>query len=372
MAVYLGSPRVKYFKVDVCEPLSGGLLYTYEVGTTTKKRAYHDITDAENDTNPLTNPIVLDSRGEAMVILNGNTKLVLKDKEGSTIWTVAEVGDTGASDNAALKYTLITDAVNKITITNAETGLAPSIVSSGTDTNVGLSITSKGSGKLFLDGGATGSVQLGESSSGTCRLRRAVVCDSTLTVSGAGVFSSTVSSLGHTVTGTCSVSGTTTAANLTSSGAIGFLPAGTISFYGNATAPTGWLPCNGAAVSRTTYASLFANIGTAYGSGDGSTTFNVPTSARNTLVGSGGSGTGTLGNTVGSTGGSETHTLTLGEMGSHTHTWSQTTTFTGTYTTGTGSRITGSTAGVTGSAGGGGSHNNMQPSLVMLMIIKAF
>ena len=42
------------------------------------------------------------------------------------------------------------------------------------------------------------------------------------------------------------------------------------------TAPTGWLLCNGAAVSRTTYASLFAVIGTIYGSGDGSTTFNVP------------------------------------------------------------------------------------------------
>ena len=53
-------------------------------------------------------------------------------------------------------------------------------------------------------------------------------------------------------------------------------PAGMISLFGNSTAPTGWLQCNGAAVSRTTYSDLFAAIGTVYGSGDGSTTFNVP------------------------------------------------------------------------------------------------
>jgi len=51
---------------------------------------------------------------------------------------------------------------------------------------------------------------------------------------------------------------------------------GAITMYGAATAPTGWLLCNGAAVSRTTYAALFAVIGTTYGTGDGSTTFNVP------------------------------------------------------------------------------------------------
>lgn len=51
---------------------------------------------------------------------------------------------------------------------------------------------------------------------------------------------------------------------------------GQITAYGGTTAPTGWLMCNGAAVSRTTYSALFGIIGTAYGVGDGSTTFNVP------------------------------------------------------------------------------------------------
>lgn len=53
-------------------------------------------------------------------------------------------------------------------------------------------------------------------------------------------------------------------------------PAGAILMFGGASVPSGWLLCNGQAVSRTTYASLFSVIGTTYGTGDGSTTFNVP------------------------------------------------------------------------------------------------
>ena len=59
-------------------------------------------------------------------------------------------------------------------------------------------------------------------------------------------------------------------------GGIEIIPAGTIVAFGNATAPTGWLICNDAAVSRSTYARLFAVIGTSFGTGDGSSNFNVP------------------------------------------------------------------------------------------------
>lgn len=54
------------------------------------------------------------------------------------------------------------------------------------------------------------------------------------------------------------------------------MPAGTIIWFGSSTAPTGYLKANGAAVSRATYADLFTAIGTTFGVGDGSTTFNVP------------------------------------------------------------------------------------------------
>lgn len=63
--------------------------------------------------------------------------------------------------------------------------------------------------------------------------------------------------------------------------------AGFIQMYGAASAPTGWLLCNGAAVSRSTYATLFALIGTTYGAGDGSSTFNVPDMRDKFPVGSG-------------------------------------------------------------------------------------
>lgn len=54
------------------------------------------------------------------------------------------------------------------------------------------------------------------------------------------------------------------------------IPIGTVAPYAGGTIPAGWMLCNGGAVSRTTYADLFAAIGTNWGAGDGSTTFNVP------------------------------------------------------------------------------------------------
>ena len=72
---------------------------------------------------------------------------------------------------------------------------------------------------------------------------------------------------------------------------------------------------DGSAVSRSTYASLYAAIGTTYGAGDGSTTFNLPDLRGRVAVGKNG---GTFG-TLGATGGAETHTLTIGQMPKHNH-----------------------------------------------------
>ena len=74
-------------------------------------------------------------------------------------------------------------------------------------------------------------------------------------------------------------------------------PIGAILAFGGAAAPAGWLLCQGQAVSRTTYAALFAAIGTAYGAGDGSTTFNIPDGREVTLKGAGETGY-TVGNHV--------------------------------------------------------------------------
>jgi microcystin-dependent protein len=92
--------------------------------------------------------------------------------------------------------------------------------------------------------------------------------------------------------------------------------AGIISAFAGSSAPTGYLLCDGTAVSRTTYATLFAVISTTYGSGDGSTTFNVPDLRTKVAVGK--NATGTFA-TLGGTGGVETVTLTEAQMPSHVH-----------------------------------------------------
>lgn len=89
--------------------------------------------------------------------------------------------------------------------------------------------------------------------------------------------------------------------------------------YAGSSAPTGWLLCDGSAVSRTTYANLFGVVGTTFGVGDGSTTFNVPDLRQRFPLGKAASGTGS---TLGSTGGAINHTHDEGTLAvaSHSHT----------------------------------------------------
>lgn len=96
------------------------------------------------------------------------------------------------------------------------------------------------------------------------------------------------------------------------------LPSGSITQFAGSSAPSGWLSCDGSAISRTTYAALFAVIGTTYGSGDGSTTFNIPNMKGRVPVGLDSSQTEF--DSLGEAGGAKTHTLTTAEMPSHTHT----------------------------------------------------
>ena len=90
-------------------------------------------------------------------------------------------------------------------------------------------------------------------------------------------------------------------------------PAGIVMPFAGTTAPQGYLLCDGSAVSRSTYSNLFTAIGTTYGAGDGSTTFNVPDLSGRVVIGVSGT------HALGSTGGTETVTLIESELPAHVH-----------------------------------------------------
>jgi microcystin-dependent protein len=102
------------------------------------------------------------------------------------------------------------------------------------------------------------------------------------------------------------------------------LPAGIVAPFAGSTAPDGYLLCDGSAISRTGYARLFTAISTAYGVGDGSTTFNIPDLRGRTVAAldnMGGTDAGRLdlANTLGTATGTQNHTLTTSEIPVHSH-----------------------------------------------------
>lgn len=167
-------------------------------------------------------------------------------------------------------------------------------------------------------------------------------------------------------------------------------PVGSIKPWPVPTAPSGWLPCDGFAVSRVDFADLFAVIGTTWGAGNGSTTFAIPNFVGRTLVHR---DNGSV--FVGTQFGENQHTLNVAEMpvhahgassdaqGQHNHTYQQAFVTAGVNAAfGTQVTISSATAGTSndglhahnitvGANGGGGAHNNIQASTGVLWIIKA-
>lgn len=116
---------------------------------------------------------------------------------------------------------------------------------------------------------------------------------------------------------------------LTATTAGSVIPSGAMMQFGGSTAPAGWFLCNGAAVSRTGFPGLFAAIGTTFGAGDGSTTFNLPDGRGRVLAGqdpsnstgrlTGGFSGGVSAASLANAGGEQGHALSLGELAVHAH-----------------------------------------------------
>lgn len=361
------TPTAKAQFIDAAGiPLAGGYLYTYAAGTTTPQATYTDSTASTANSNP----IVLDSRGEANIWLTGaNYKFKLTDANNTEIWTV----DNIAAPSTALSPVFdsnVTISANTsgpaLLVTQTGAGAAIRIQDS-TDPdstpfvvdnagNVGIG-TASPANALDLAGGA---IQI-SSSGGTARTVMSadstdsifsVNDDRNFTVKTNTVTRMTVNSTAATTTVPVVLpSDPTTALQATTKQYVDLIgnPAGIIAPFAGTTAPAGWLKCEGQAVSQTTYAALYAAIGATWNTGgEGAGNFRLP-DLRGMFVR--GTGTnGTYGTAVGPSVGTYAadtylnHSHAVTDLG-HTHG----------VLGGTGSFLTDAGGGVSYSGAGGGS-----------------
>jgi microcystin-dependent protein len=298
-------------------PISGGKLYTYEAGTTTPLDTY--INDALTTTAP--NPIVLSSAG--MMTTNGvdegpiyvapdDYRLVLKSSDDAT--TYFDIDD----------FTIVDPSTATVVVTETITA--------------NTSVAADDLGRLFSANTASGDITVTADSEtlGTgfeFSVLKSSSDANSLIVSGTGV---------QTIKGstTLEIENQFGGVTFRSNGAAGWdvlyqtptstVPTGAVLDFAGSTAPGGFLLCYGQAISRTDFANLFSVIGTTYGSGDGSTTFNLPDFRGRVVAGKddmGGSSANRLtdaddgldGDALGATGGGETQTLVEANVPPHEH-----------------------------------------------------
>ena len=160
------------------------------------------------------------------------------------------------------------------------------------------------------------------------------------------------------------------------------IPTATIVPWSSSSVPSGFLECDGSAVSRSTYSALFAIISTTYGAGDGASTFNLPNLADNVAVGksnnkalasTGGANTGA------STGTIANATLSTAQLASHSHPTTASNSGRLTQSQGGSTSVNFSPGSNTGTAGSGSGHTHnfagdatsvLQPYLTVIYIIK--
>jgi microcystin-dependent protein len=343
-------------------PLAGGTVTFYVPGTTNQKDTFQD--PAASILN--SNPILLDSAGGATIYGTGSYRQVVKDRNGNLIWDRL-TSDTSSSTSSWGGTSTGT--------ANAQQVAAPNFTSQD-----GQSIS-------FIAGfGNTGPLTVNPSGAGPI----GVVND---TPAGSASFSGGEIAAGSVVQLVYSATGGVFHTAVAPAG----VPVGTLTAFAGNAAPVGYLLSQGQEVSRTTYARLFAAIGTAFGPGDGSTTFNLPAMGGRVPAGVDTNGATlpyTALNTLGGVVGEPTHAITTNELppitpsGSVTvsypaHTYSLPTSSIG-VAGGTGATVFVATTSTSstlppgpqtfslsmGSFGGGVAMNVMQPTIAVNYIIK--
>ena len=350
------TPTAKAQFIDAAGvPLAGGFLYTYVAGTTTPQATYTDSAAA----TPNSNPIVLDSRGEANIWLTGASyKFKLTDANGTEIWTVDNIAPPSTavspvfttnvtiSDNSPGPALLITQLGAGAAIRvqdETDPDSSPFVVDTTGQVGIG---TASPANALDVAGGA---IQI-STATGTARtIISADATDSIFAASDTRNFTvKTNSATRLTINATDATSTvpvvlpadpTTALQAATKQYVDAAGPAGAIMAFAGTTAPSGWLKCEGQAVSQTTYATLFAAIGTTWDiGGEGAGNFRLPDLrgmfVRGTGTNATGSSSGAVGPSVGTyaadtylnhthTDSGHTHTVAVSSSGA---TWNTTST----------------------------------------------
>jgi microcystin-dependent protein len=313
------TPTAKAQFIDAAGvPLAGGFVYTYEAGTTTPQATYTDSTSA----TPNSNPIVLDSRGEANIWLaSSNYKFKLTDANGTEIWTVDNIAapSTALSPVFDSNVSISTDSPGPallITQTgggpalrvqdSADPDASPFVIDTSGQIGIG---TASPSNAIDVAGGA---IQI-STAGGTARtVMSADLTDSIFSVNDDRNFTvKTNTATRLTINSTAATTtvpvvlpaAPTTTLQAATKGYVDNLtgaPAGVIMAFAGTTAPSGFLACEGQAVSQTTYASLYAAIGATWNTGgEGAGNFRLPDLRGMFLRGAGTNATGSSSGAVG-------------------------------------------------------------------------
>jgi microcystin-dependent protein len=348
MAVLTPTAKMQFVGLNG-QPLTGGKLYTYAAGTTTPVATYMD--NNASVANP--NPVILDARGEASVWLDATTyKFKLTDSNDVEIWTVDYISApiTSVSPVLSGNVTISSDSSSPaLKITQTGTGpvlrvqdsldpdTTPFIINS--DGYVGIG-TAAPTSALEIDGGT---FQISLSAAVLAKIL-ADASNTYLTAEGSRSLVFKTNNVTRTTINDTAITSTvplilpgvpTISSQATTKGYVDladFLtlqaaaPPGAVMSYAGTSAPSGWLLCDGSAISRTGYANLFSAIGSTWGSGDGVNTFNIPDLRGMFLRGTGTNGTiaGAVGPSVGVYGAdtylNHNHTATSTDSG-HGHSY---------------------------------------------------
>jgi microcystin-dependent protein len=331
------TPTAKAQFIDAAGiPLAGGFLYTYEAGTTTPQATYTDSTAATANSNP----IVLDSRGEANIWLSSaNYKFKLTNAEGTEIWTVDNIAapstalspvfssNVTISANTSGPALLVTQTGAGAAIRvqdSADPDSSPFVVDTtgqvgiGTATPANAIDVAGGAIQISTSGGTARTVMSADSTDSIF----AVSDDRNFTVKTNAATRLTINSTNATSTVPVVLPADPTTSLQAATKAYVDLgsPAGIIAPFAGTSAPSGWLACQGQAVSQTTYAALYAAIGATWNTGgEGAGNFRLPDLRGMFVRGTGTNATGSSSGAVGPSVGAYATDTYL----NHSHTASQ-------------------------------------------------